>query len=346
MAQYNILGIDTSNYTTSVAVTDQDGEVLGDRRRLLKVKKGERGLRQSEALFQHISALPELLKAIKSDIGLSQWFDIAALAVSVRPRPVEGSYMPCFLAGQNFAKVIAESMNIPIYECSHQEGHIEAIKRFSEFKEWEGDFLTWHLSGGTCELLKVLAAKSHRSSEHYHKIDIVGGSRDISFGQLLDRAGVALGYDFPAGAKLDKIALNFDVNSEKICKSEMKKAITPIKCRSLYFNLSGTETQAARYIERLLQDGSQADAPECKYLIWDIFEEISKCLRRVTEAGMKETGISKVIFAGGVSGSQYIQKSLKDIKGGEVSFGNSLYATDNGVGVSLLGGKLYGNEAD
>ena len=92
-------GIDTSNYTTSVAVFD--GEHIIQNKKLLTVKKGERGLRQSDALFQHTVNLPVLISKLKSEIGDA---DIEAFGVSNRPRNIEGSYMPCFLAGESAAE--------------------------------------------------------------------------------------------------------------------------------------------------------------------------------------------------------------------------------------------------
>ena len=95
-----ILGIDTSNYKTSIAVIDHKKHIICDLRRFLTVKQGERGLRQSDALFQHIQNLPELMEEMR------RMFDgrIDADACSFRPRPEAGSYMPVFLAGSGFAK--------------------------------------------------------------------------------------------------------------------------------------------------------------------------------------------------------------------------------------------------
>ena len=112
-----VLGIDTSNYTTSLALVDHR-KIISDKRKLLTVKEGERGLRQQEALFQHVSDLPVLFSELMEDIGDRK---IEAVACSVRPRPVDGSYMPVFMAGKSFAEVIASALKIPVYEFSHQE---------------------------------------------------------------------------------------------------------------------------------------------------------------------------------------------------------------------------------
>ena len=114
------LGFDTSNYTTSVACC---GDVSLNIRKLLEVKKGERGLRQSDALFQHIKSLPDLFRELSEKINMN---DVKGIGVSVSPRSVNGSYMPVFIAGQSFAKVCADALGVPIYTFSHQEGHIMA----------------------------------------------------------------------------------------------------------------------------------------------------------------------------------------------------------------------------
>ncbi|HVI39802.1 MAG TPA: hypothetical protein VM577_04005, partial [Anaerovoracaceae bacterium] len=165
-----ILGIDTSNYTTSLAITDINGAILTDSRKLLTVKQGERGLRQSHALFQHMENLPDMLLELYGKVEKNR---IGAIAASNRPRPIEGSYMPVFKAGVNYGKVMAASLGVPFFEYSHQEGHLEAVRHGSIFSD-ETEYLAYHLSGGTCELLHVKK----------NLFQILGGSRDMSFGQV------------------------------------------------------------------------------------------------------------------------------------------------------------------
>ena len=118
-----VLGIDTSNYTTSAAVLrdDHTGVNAG---KLLEVKKGELGLRQSDALFQHVKALPERFYELEEK-GLLR--DIKAVGASTQPRAVEGSYMPCFLAGASQGQTLATTLGVPCYGFSHQQGHVAAV---------------------------------------------------------------------------------------------------------------------------------------------------------------------------------------------------------------------------
>jgi N6-L-threonylcarbamoyladenine synthase len=309
-----VLGIDTSNYKTSVAVIDSAGNIVCDHRQLLKVKQGERGLRQSDALFQHVMNLPGLVKKCFSEMDPAR---IRAVACSDKPRPVEGSYMPVFNAGIGMAESIAATLKVPCYKFSHQEGHIEAI-RFRTAMECEPELLCYHLSGGTCELLKVTG----------EGIDIIGGSKDISFGQVIDRVGVKLGMPFPAGEYMDKAALNADTSSKHLKK---------INTDGLFFNLSGIETQAGRKADELMTNGS--DPSE---LIRETMDKLADLLIRVTENACESTSINKVIFTGGVSSSKYISGILNshfDKKDIIIEFGDQNLSQDNAVGIALLGGK-------
>ena len=256
------LGIDTSNYRTSAAIVDEDGAVVDQKAVLLEVPEGKRGLRQSDAFFMHSNRLPGYCEEL---FGSSDPSDIKAVGVSERPRRVEGSYMPCFLAGSNAAREMAAALRIPVYGFSHQEGHAAAVME-SEGNIPSARTLFFHLSGGTTEAL--LCSPDDKG----YRMEIVGGTLDISAGQLLDRFGVALGMPFPAGPYLDEIAYgvlaahDFDTD-----KTERTGVIPRIKTDDGYFNLSGTETRIMRYA------GSRDDAsvPE---VTAELFAEISALL--------------------------------------------------------------------
>lgn len=310
------MGIDTSNYKTSVAVVDREGHILCDLRTLLKVKQGERGLRQSDALFQHIENLPQLLEEALAGGRAEQ---IGAVAFSRRPRAVEGSYMPVFKAGIGFGRAAAAALQVPYFDFSHQEGHIEAIRTYGSFRDRES-FLCYHLSGGTCELLQA----------ERENLRIIGGSKDLSFGQAIDRVGVKLGMQFPAGEEMDRSAQRAAAASRHLKK---------IPRDGLYFNLSGIETQCSRKAEQLRAEGA---AEETDALVRELFDKIIRILIEVTEEARDKTGIHDVMFTGGVSSSQYISKKLKEHFRGTsicVDFGNQELSQDNAVGIALLGGK-------
>ena len=195
------LGIDTSNYTTSAAVFDGSGGYNAGR--LLEVRPGELGLRQSDALFQHIKHLPGRFAELRAEGWLT---GLSAVGASTRPRAVEGSYMPCFLAGEGQGQTLADALGVPFYAVSHQQGHIAAAAwSAGRLELLDRPMLAWHLSGGTTELLYVEPDGVNVRAQ------CVGGTSDISAGQLIDRTGVLLGLPFPAGKALDVLASESDL---------------------------------------------------------------------------------------------------------------------------------------
>ncbi len=301
------LGIDTSNYKTSVALVDDKSNVLVNIQQFLDVKRGERGLRQSDAFFQHNTRLPELINSILANDEYRN--NIACISVSTRPRPVEGSYMPCFLAGEGYGKVIAQSLNIPCYKFSHQEGHIEAIRHFTELKDREG-FITFHFSGGTTEAILV-----------NNGYEIVGKTKDISFGQVLDRVGVALGYDFPCGQEIDRLARECEI---------VKPIFTRIKVENSEINLSGIETQAQNAIGKYDE----------KEIACSLMLEICVAISKMVEQLANKYKINDFIFSGGVSSSVFLRNYITNkFPEYNIIFGDPKLSTDNAVGIALLGGK-------
>ena len=324
-----VLGIDTSNYKTSIAVV-RGGEIIADIRRFLKVKEGERGLRQSEALFQHVQNLPEMFSELR-DV-----FDgnIDAVAYSTRPRAVEGSYMPCFTAGSGQAVAIASALDVPAIGFSHQEGHVEAV--LSAFAERpSGDFAACHFSGGTCELLKI-TQKKHELYEGsgfadmcgertFYDIDITGGTKDISYGQVLDRAGVALGLPFPCGEDLDGLAMK-----ARNCTDDLTK----IKVQDAMVNLSGFDTQV-RYTISNIQNGMVS-------FIREIFEKISESMIEMILQNADKTELKTIYMSGGVSSSRFIREYITDrlaAKGIRAFFADAGLSSDNAIGTALLGSR-------
>ena len=192
------LGFDTSNYTTSAALYYPEENRIVHRKKLLPVKEGERGLRQSDAVFHHTNQLHEITR----ELFENEKAVIDGIGASAFPRMAEGSYMPCFLVGLNTAKVLSCVLNKSVNITSHQNGHIVAALysagRLDLLKE---KFLAFHVSGGTTEALLVEPCE-----EEIIKCTLVASSLDLKAGQAIDRAGVMMGLKFPSGAEMDKLA--------------------------------------------------------------------------------------------------------------------------------------------
>lgn len=297
------LGFDTSNYTTSVAAFDG----VGGRNcsRLLDVKPGELGLRQSDALFAHVKRLPELVQALCASVELK---DITAIGVSTRPRAVEGSYMPCFLAGWSQASCLAQILGVPLYEFSHQQGHIAAsLWSAGRLDLMQVPHLAWHLSGGTTELLLVEPDGKNVRAEK------IGGTSDISAGQLIDRTGKLLELPFPAGKGIDALSRGSD-----------KKEHFRVKCSGLSFSLSGVENKVMQY------RASGASAEEtARYALLSVISAVTAATR---EALKQYPGLA-VVFSGGVSGNSLLRERCREF---DAAFAEPRFSSDNAFGIALL----------
>ena len=297
------IGFDTSNYTTSAAVFD--GTLAENRGRLLTVEPGALGLRQSEALFQHVKRLHGMVEQLREDGVMGQ---IAAVGASTRPREVEGSYMPCFLVGEGQGRTLAAALGVPFFPCSHQQGHIAAAA-WSAGREDLLDIphLAWHLSGGTTELLYV------RPSGHLIEAELIGGTQDISAGQLVDRIGVAMGIPFPAGRGMDTLS----------CQSDREDSF-PVKTKDGKFSLSGMENKICGMLE---QGTGQADA--ARYTL----ETIASVLIRTTKWARERYGDLPLLCSGGVASNTLLRRRLEGL--GAV-FAPPKYSVDNALGVAIL----------
>ena len=298
------LGIDTSNYTTSVATVGDENHNI---RKIIDIKEGMRGIRQSDGVFVHLKELPCLFE--KLDINMKE---VSAIGVSVRPRNVDGSYMPVFLAGESFAKVIAKSLDIPLFTCSHQDGHIMAGIMSQNAKDLlEEPFLSVHMSGGTTEILECEYKNNHFSAK------IVGGTKDISAGQLIDRIGVLLGMKFPCGKEMDKLSLE--------CTEKPISLKTSVK--DGYINFSGMETKLI----------SMKDEISPELLSKTALHFIGKSL---TEA-INFQKPKKVLFVGGVASNTILREYFKEQIEGTVYFATPELSCDNAVGVAELCRRAY-----
>ncbi len=305
-----VLGLDTSNYTTSAALFDgETGENMGC---LLDVRPGELGLRQSDALFQHVKRLPQLLRQL-----LGQTRDIRAVGASTCPRAVEGSYMPCFLVGESQGKGIAAALGVPFYAHSHQQGHLAAAAwSAGRMDLLDSSFLAWHLSGGTTELLLV------RPEGTSVAVEIIGGTSDLSAGQLIDRTGVLLGCQFPAGKALDKLYAQADVCYEP-----------RIKLNGLTFSLSGMENQ----VKALAEEGEKP-ANIARFAI----DAVSNVVWRATQEAQRRYPGLPVLCSGGVASNSQLRAGLIHICG--AFFAEPRYSTDNAMGTAILTWRALGAE--
>ena len=299
----SVIGIDTSNYTTSIAFFDgADGVNCS---KLLPVRQGELGLRQSDAVFAHIKSLPELSGRLFDHLGGEK---ITAVGVSTRPRAVEGSYMPCFMVGYSHAKMLADAFQVPLVEVSHQQGHVAAsLWSANHLELMDQPHLAWHLSGGTTELLLVEPeGKNVRCTK-------IGGTTDISAGQLIDRTGQLLELPFPSGKHIDALSR----------EAQMKETFK-VKCPGLEFSLSGVQNKVQQFHQKNgIPAETAAYALRC----------VAGAVYQATANALKAYPGLRVVFSGGVASNSMLREKIAPL---DPIFSQPQFSTDNAIGVAVL----------
>lgn len=300
------LGIDTSNYTTSVSLFNDETNQVINLKKLLPVKNGEKGIRQSDAVFHHTVQLPELISELFKDKS----YDIKGIGVSFKPCNEEGSYMPCFLTGVSVAVALSKALNVPLYKFSHQDGHIVTALYSSNRLDLINDsFIAFHISGGTSQALLVKP-----SNDYFHTVK-VSDSLDLKAGQAVDRVGLSLGLKFPCGPDLEKLALKSNNTLYKI----------KVFRRDGQFSLSGVENQC----EKMLDNGKNMEdvALHCLSYIYSAIDDT------VVEL-IKNYGNLPLVFSGGVMSNKLIRNELE--KSYNAFFAEPQFSADNACGVAIL----------
>ena len=317
------LGIDTSAYTTSLAVINENGQIIADERMVLPVPMGERGLRQSEALFLHIKNLPQLFECISTGLASA----IKAVAVSQAPRDTEDSYMPVFLAGLGQAKVISRLLEVPLYTVSHQQGHIAAgIYGHPELLK-ENSFLAVHFSGGTSDVIRVT-----RGGDGFFSIENLVSSSDLHAGQFVDRVGVAMGLPFPSGLALEKLAAQAGHNNQYSI---------PAAINLPYISFSGAETRAIQMYRQGVPESEVAAT---------VLRVVAKTVEKTLLKIEPQKHENKVLLVGGVMANHLIRRRIIDrlehpAVGLKLYFAEPGLSSDNAVGVAHLALLLHKNSS-
>ncbi|MEE0185318.1 MAG: peptidase M22 [Oscillospiraceae bacterium] len=303
------LGIDTSNYTTSAAIYDDEKNKAVQEKMLLPVKSGECGLRQSDAVFHHTKQISSVLESLLKN---SETFK--AIGVSDRPRNIDGSYMPCFLVGKNAAEIISYTAKTDVFYTSHQIGHIAAaLFSCGKLPLMNERFLAFHVSGGTTDCLLCTPDENEIINAQ-----LFSSSLDLKAGQAIDRIGVMMGMNFPCGKQLEKLASysneNFKIN---------------VKLKNNDCCLSGLENQCRKMFESGVP---QADI--AKYCL----TFIGKTIKKMTAAAFAELGEMPVVYAGGVMSDMYIKEMLEN---NETYFAQPEFSCDNAVGTAVIASEKY-----
>ena len=307
------LGIDTSNYASSIAVIDYEkNEVLLNEKQFLPVKQGECGLRQQDAVFSHIKNLIDMLELVHNKFDLSC---VQAVGVSVKPTNEEGSYMPCFLVGKLLSQMVKAVKDIPVIQTTHQDGHLNsALFSLNNESLYSQKIIVFHVSGGTTDMILV---------DNGNIVETVGSSNDLFAGQAVDRLGVKLGFPFPAGVYVSQLAQQCD------------ETIKPkVSVKGLSCNLSGLQNQC----EKLIADGRD-NSYVCKYCL----SFIARTLIKMAENARKEFGNLPIVFVGGVMSSGTIKEIVQENME-NTYFVQPVFSSDNAIGTAAVAARkvIYG----
>lgn len=314
MSERLYLGVDCSAYTTSLALVDEQEELIWERRRLLPVPEGGLGLRQSEAVFAHIRGLPELWEegAVRLEDA-----PLGAVAAAVRPRPRPDSYMPVFRVSQAAGELIARTLALSFFPYSHQEGHLSAGLWSAGLPP--GRYLAVHLSGGTTELLGV-----EETAGGLLAITALGGGADLHAGQFVDRIGLALGFAFPAGPALEHCARRGETGAIRL----------PVAVQGTSISFSGPASEAQRLLERGCNGCDLARAVELC-----IADSLAAALRAVEDSGSYEG----ILIVGGVAANLFIRERLRrGLSEKPLYFAAPEFAGDNAAGLAVLARRRAG----
>ena len=170
--------------------------------------------------------------------------------------------------------------------------------------------LAWHLSGGTTELLLVEPEGKNV------KCTRIGGTTDISAGQLIDRTGQLLQLPFPSGKHID--ALSGEATLKELFK---------VKCPGLEFSLSGVQNKVQQYYDNHNAAETAAYVLRC----------ISYAVYKATENALKEYPGCSVVFSGGVASNSMLRDFMKPL---DPVFSQPQFSTDNAMGVAVLAHRL------
>ena len=310
---HEFLGIDTSNYTTSAAIYVSEEHRIIQAKKLLPVKDGQLGLRQSDAVFHHTKQLPGIMEEL---FAAAPAECLSAVAASVRPRNTEGSYMPCFLCGETAARSISAAGRISFYPTSHQTGHILAALYSADRLDLVRErSIAFHVSGGTTDCLLC-----EPDDDSMIKVKELGTSLDLKAGQAVDRTGIMLGLKFPCGRELERLACGADKTFR------LKPVIKNGNCC-----LSGVENKCREMLEK-------GERPE--NIAMFCLMSVGESILAMTRSALENCGDLPVIFAGGVMSDMIIREHLaREIK--RSYFAAPEFSCDNAAGAALYGYLKY-----
>ena len=313
-----ILGIESSCDETSVAVVKNGREVLSNViNTQISIHELYGGVVPEIASRNHVENISPVMKeALKqANVTLD---DIDGIACTYGP-----GLVGALLVGVAYAKALSYASGKPLIATNHIEGHIAA--NYITYKELKPPFLTLLISGGNTQIVLV---------KDYTRFEILGKTRDDAVGEAFDKVARVIGLGYPGGPKMDKLAKEGTPNIE----------LPKVHVDGLDFSFSGLKT-AVINLHHKMPDINKAD------LAASFEKNVAEILIENTKKAIKETGITKIALAGGVSANSYIREEfskLQDEKDIEVYYPELKLCTDNAAMIASAGyyNFIKGNTSD
>ena len=302
-----ILGIESSCDETSVAVVKNGREVLSNViNTQISIHELYGGVVPEIASRNHVENISPVMKeAIKqANIKLD---DIDGIACTYGP-----GLVGALLVGVAYAKALSYASGKPLIATNHIEGHIAA--NYITYKDLKPPFLTLLISGGNTQLVLV---------KDYTEFEILGKTRDDAVGEAFDKVARVIGLGYPGGPKMDNLAKQGEPNIE----------LPKVHVDGLDFSFSGLKT-AVINLHHKMPDINKAN------LAASFEKNIAEILIEHTKKAIKETGITKIALAGGVSANSYIRQEFSKLQSEnniEVYYPELKLCTDNAAMIASAG---------
>lgn len=309
-----ILGIESSCDETSVSVVKNGREVSSNIiSSQIEIHKLYGGVVPEIASRNHVENISIVIKEALEEAKIT-FEDIDAIAVTYGP-----GLVGALLVGVSAAKGLAYTLNKPLVGVHHIEGHIAA--NYIQNKELKPPFIALVISGGHTHLIHV---------KDYTDFEILGRTRDDAVGEAFDKVARVIGLGYPGGPKIDKLA-----NEGKITYKFPR-----VHFDNLDFSFSGVKTAVINTVHNSKEEINKAD------LCISFEEAVSDVLTQNSIKALKQTGLDKLVLAGGVAANTYIRKKLENElqkNGFKLYYPNNILCTDNAAMIASAGYYRYLN---
>ena len=312
-----ILGIETSCDETGVAIYDEEkGLIANQLHTQIALHADYGGVVPELASRDHIRKLAPLLQAALQEAHLTAK-DIDGIAYTSGP-----GLVGALLVGSTVARSLAYAWNIPAIGVHHMEGHL--LAPMLEENPPHFPFVALLVSGGHTQLVRV---------DGVGRYELLGESIDDAAGEAFDKTAKLLGLDYPGGAALARLALKGTPNRFAFPRPMTDRP-------GLDFSFSGLKTFAANTLHQVMQEEGELTEQSKADIAYAFQEAVVDTLAIKCKRALKQTGLKRLVIAGGVSANKQLRQTLAELMqqlGGEVFYPQPQFCTDNGAMIAYAG---------